>query len=186
MWLWWAPLIAALLHMTEEFVLPGGFGDWDRAYRPAIRSSITPRLHVVVNLLLVALCVSVGLAGLGEAGATLGPLGVRSAVPAGLSGAAWIALAALLFSNAVFHVVGTIRSRRYSPGVVTGVLVYAPLAVYGGWRFVHGGMPITTALAAAVLGGSYHLWASIGHRVRARKPGAAAGTNAADESRARF
>ncbi len=173
MWLWWAPLIAAVLHMTEEFALPGGFGDWDRAYRPSIRGSITPQLHVIVNLLLLALCVSVGLAGFGETGATLGSVHTRSPIPPRLSDASWIALAALLFSNAVFHVVGTIESRRYSPGVVTGVLAYMPLALFGSWRFIHGGMYIMSALAAVVLGASYHLWASIGHRLRVRERGRA-------------
>jgi len=171
MWLWWAPLIAAVLHVTEEFALPGGFGAWDRAYRPSIGASITPRLHVVVNLLLVALCVSVGLAGFGEAGATVGGVRIHSAIPVELAGAAWVALAALLFSNAIFHVVGTIQSRSYSPGVVTGVLAYVPLALFGGWWFVGNGMPILVAVAAAALGGSYHLWAGIGHGVRARERG---------------
>jgi Protein of unknown function with HXXEE motif len=169
MWLWWAPLIAAALHVTEEFALPGGFGAWDRAYRPAIRSSITPQLHVVVNLLLLALCASVGLSGLGETGATLGSVHFRSPIPAPLAAASWVALAALLFSNAVFHIIGTIQSRRYSPGLITGVLLYMPLALFGGWRFIHGGgMPVLTAVAAVAVGGSYHVWASIGHGLRVR------------------
>jgi hypothetical protein len=111
--LWWAPLVAAILHITEEFVVPGGFADWDRAYRPEIRSSITWQLHVVVNLGLLVLCVMVGLAGYGDTGAAVGRIRLRSLVPAAWAGASWIALAALLFSNAVFHLVGTIRSGRY-------------------------------------------------------------------------
>jgi hypothetical protein len=113
----------------------------------------------------------VGLAGFGETGVTLGPVHTRSALPPGLWGASWVALASLLFSNACFHVVGTIRSRRYSPGVVTGVLAYMPLAFYGTWHFIHGGMSIMVGLAAVALGGSYHLWASIGHRLRVREHG---------------
>jgi hypothetical protein len=159
--------------------MPGGFGDWDRAYRPAIRGSITPRLHLVVNLLLVALCVSVGLAGFGPTGAVVSSIRLRSAIPPGLAAASWVALGALLFSNAVFHAIGTVQSKRYSPGVVTGVLVYVPLALFGVWRFVHtGGVPIPTALAAAVVGGSYHLWASIGHALRVRGEAAERGDEA--------
>jgi hypothetical protein len=80
----------------------------------------------------------------------------------------WVALVALLFSKAVFHIVGTIQSRRCSPGVFMGVLAYIPLALFGGWRFIHAdGMPVMTAVAAVVLGGSYHLWAGIGHKLRA-------------------
>jgi len=78
--------------MTEQFAPPGGFGDWDRAYRPSIRGSITPQLHVIVNLLLLALCISVGLAGFGETGATLGPVQTRRPIPPGLSGASWVAM----------------------------------------------------------------------------------------------
>ena len=169
MWLWWAPLIAVTLHMAEEFVLPGWFGDWDRAYRPAVRGSITPQLHLIVNALLIALCGSVGLAGVGAGGTTMGPIHVSSVVPPGLSAASWVALAALLFSNAAFHLIGTIQSKRYSPGVVTGVLVYMPLALFCGWHFLHGGaISSMTALAAIILGASCHLWASIVHRLRAR------------------
>jgi glutamine amidotransferase-like uncharacterized protein len=31
-WLWWAPLVAAALHIGEEFVYPGGFAEWERAW----------------------------------------------------------------------------------------------------------------------------------------------------------
>jgi len=167
-WLWWAPLGAAALHITEEFVWPGGFGDWDRAYRPAIRQSITPRLHIVVNLLLLFLCLSVGLAGSGPDGAVIAGVAVRSAIPPAYAPEAWVVLAGLLAGNAVFHAVGTVRMRRYSPGLVTGVLLYGPLAGFGLWRFVHAGQ--LSALAAAgwaVAGASYQLWSSIGHRIRA-------------------
>ena len=42
-WLAWAPLGAAALHVSEEFLLPGGFMDWYRRYRPLVQRSITPR-----------------------------------------------------------------------------------------------------------------------------------------------
>jgi len=151
-WLFWAPLVAALAHIFEEFVFPGGFAERDRAFRPSIRESITPRLHVVVNALLVLLCVSVGI----DAPT---PLGVPM----------WLAVSALLASNAVFHVVGTIRLRRYSPGVVTGAGLYLPLAVYGYVHFLGSGRATAgTAVTAAVIGGSYHAWAAVMHARRAR------------------
>lgn len=43
--LWWGPLVAAVLHILEEFVYPGGFAQWDRLYRPQIAGSITSRLR---------------------------------------------------------------------------------------------------------------------------------------------
>jgi Protein of unknown function with HXXEE motif len=157
-WLWWAPLGAAVLHITEEFFYPGGFAEWDRTYRPAIRKSITPRLHILINAALLVVCIQIGL------------LARTTNVEARTVGvAAWLTIAALLFSNAVFHILGTLRTRTRSPGVITAVALYIPLAVAGYWYFLHDrqASPVT-ALAAAVLGGTYHFWAGLMHRVRAR------------------
>ena len=168
-WLWWAPLFAAILHITEEFVWPGGFGDWDRSYRPQIRQSITPRLHVIINFLLIALCMSVGLTGLGKAGVTFGGMHLRIAIPSNYAGASWIALAAFCYSQTLlFTFVGTVQTERYSPGLVTGILLYIPLAIFGCWHLVSGSqVSFGTALVAAALGGSYHLWAKMLHALRA-------------------
>ena len=150
------PLIAASLHIVEEFVFPGGFAEWDRAYRPAYKASITPRLHIIMNALLLFFCLAVAAAG---------------PTPNGV--AAWLTLAALLASNAVFHVVGAIKTGRYSPGMVTGLLLYVPMALYGYARFLRAGLASAgTAATAALIGGSYHLWAAAAH---ARRRGAAPG-----------
>jgi hypothetical protein len=150
--LFWWPLLAAALHIWEEFVFPGGFADWDRGYRPAYKASITPRLHLFMNALLILACVSVGSAG-----------PTRSGV------ASWLTLSALLASNAIFHVVGAIQSRSYSPGMVTGLLLYFPMAVYGYTYFLRTGQASKgTALVSAAIGGSYHLWSALAHARRAR------------------
>jgi hypothetical protein len=160
-WLWWAPLGAAALHIFEEFVFPGGFAAWDRAYRPGIRSSITPRLHVQVNSLLLLGCLAVALS------SSRGP--VRAAWSPAQGAVAWLALAALLFSNAVFHALGAIRTRRYSPGMATGLLLYVPMAVFGYVYFLtRGRVPAWAAALAALAGGSYHAWMSVVHSWRAR------------------
>ena len=157
-WLWWAPLVTAVLHVTEEFVYPGGFAEWDRSYRPAIRDSITPRLHIIINAAILLACVQVGLLAWTK-DVEVQTVGV----------AAWLTIAALLFSNAVFHVVGTIRTGTRSPGVVTAIALYMPLAVVGYWYFVHDGkVSLGIATAAAVVGGSYHLWTALLHKARAR------------------
>lgn len=156
-WLWWAPLAAAALHIVEEFALPGGFAAWDRRYRPDLRKSITPRLHVIINAALLLACLQVAL--LSRAG---GAGAQRFAV------AAWLTISALLFSNAVFHAVGTLQTRTYSPGLVTAVLLYVPVTVYGYAHFLRNGQAsLLTASVAAILGGSYHLWAGLLHKVRA-------------------
>lgn len=168
-WLFWAPLVAAALHIVEEFVYPGGFADWDRAYRPSIAKSITPTLHIVVNALLLFACLTVGIAGMPGAAMVVGGQRLRSVVPESLAVPAWLTLAALLASNAVFHLVGTYRTKRLSPGVRTGLLLYIPLALVGYGVFLRAGrVSIVTAAVAALLGGSYHLWAALAHRRRAR------------------
>jgi hypothetical protein len=148
---WW-PLLASVLHIMEEFVFPGGFPAWDRTYRPEIRTSITPRFHLVVNGLLILICTAIGLMG---------------ASPRGV--AAWLTLASLLASNAIFHLVGTIQTKSYSPGIVTGVALYIPMACYGYLHFLRAHQASAgTAITALVIGGSYHFWSSRIHSRRAR------------------
>lgn len=150
--LFWAPLGAAGLHMVEEFVYPGGFRAWDRRYRPAISASITPRFHLVVNGLLLLLCYDVG---------------ARGGKPGGV--AAWLGVMALLFANAIWHVIGAVRTRSYSPGMITGTLLYVPLTVYGYVRLLQSGQARgTTAILAFAVGASYPFWATVMHRWRTR------------------
>ena len=150
-WIWWAPFGAAVLHIFEEFVFPGGFPEWDRKYRPAIRASITPRFHVVINAVLLVVCAAVAVA-----------RGTAQGV------AAWLTVAALLAANAVFHLLGMRRTRSYSPGIVTAWALYVPMAAYGFRYFIRSGQAsLGTAISAAVIGASYHLWASMMHRARA-------------------
>jgi hypothetical protein len=58
-WLPWLPLIAAGLHIVEEFVFPGGFTAWYRSYRRQARR-ITPRFLVIVNAGLLLACLNIG------------------------------------------------------------------------------------------------------------------------------
>jgi hypothetical protein len=45
-WLPWAPLGAGLLHISEEFVLPGGFAAW---YRPLSSRRLLSHAEVLVH-----------------------------------------------------------------------------------------------------------------------------------------
>jgi len=110
-----------------------------------------------------------GLAGMPEGALLDSGLRFRSGIPAALAVPAWLALTALLFSNAIFHLVGSCRTKQTSPGVRTGVLLYIPLAVVGYWYFLSTGqVSAVVAAVAAIVGGSYHLWASLAHRSRSR------------------
>jgi uncharacterized protein with HXXEE motif len=150
----WSLAIAASFHIFEEFVYPGGFKSWWCAYRPETAASVSNRFLVIINAALLAFSISVALA-------------VQA--PRGNGVAAWLTLAALLFSNAVFHVVGAFQSKRYSPGMISGVLLYIPIAVYGFAHFLRSGQSsLPTAVAAAFIGGSYHFISFANHRRRTR------------------
>ena len=145
-WLPWAPLLAASLHIGEEFLVPGGFLTWYRRYR-ADPSRITPRFLLIVNAVLLAVCCNIGFLG-------RSPLGI----------AYWLTISALLFSNGCWHAWASYKSHTYSPGVVTGVTICLPLATYGYSQFVRSGAAsIETAAVAGVLGGSYQLWSAAYH-----------------------
>jgi hypothetical protein len=147
----WASLFAVAAHLFEEFVFPGGFLAWHRRYRPEHAASITPRFAFVVNGLLLFLLLAIGINGPSS------PVGIFQ----------WLTLAALLVTNAAFHIRAVINTRAYSPGVVTAAFLYIPLGVYGYyWLLRTGAAPVGTAAVALVLGGSYPLVSAALHRMR--------------------
>ena len=146
-WLPWAPLGAAILHMFEEFVYPGGFPAWYRRYR-ADPSRITTRFLILINGALLVACINIALLGRTTMGV-----------------AYWLLIMAVMCSNGCWHLWASYKSRGYSPGVGTGVIVYVPLAVYGYGHFVRtGASSIGMALVAGIVGCSYHLWSALFHK----------------------
>jgi len=134
-WLLWAPLAVAVLHIFEEFVWPGGFMNWYRRYRGTSAGSITPRFLLIVNVILLAVGV-----------------------------AYWIAVSAILASNGLWHLWAAVRGRGYSPGMVTGLVLYVPLAIYGCIHFLRSGsVSIGSAVVALLIGGSYPFWSAMFH-----------------------
>ena len=83
--------------------------------------------------------------------------GIAGNTPRGT--ALWLTLAALLGINGVWHLQATVRGRRYSPGVVTGILLYVPMAVGGFiWMLSTGRATAGTALTSAATGAAYWSW----------------------------
>jgi len=149
----WSLAIAAAIHISEEFAFPGGFKTWYLTYKPEIARSVSNRFLVFINTVLMVFSITVALA---------------MYFPNGNGVAAWLTLAALLFSNAIFHIVGAVRTRQYSPGMISGIVLYIPLAIYGFLHFVRSGQAsIGTAFFALLIGGSYHFIAYLNHRRRA-------------------
>ena len=99
-------LVAAVLHLIEEYVYPGGFLRWIQS---AVGFAPNAAEAVVINALFVGL-VAAPLFGAGPV--------LSLSVPA------------LLLTNGAMHVIGTIATKRYSPGVITSVLLFFPLGAY--------------------------------------------------------
>lgn len=148
---WLLPLVV-VLHITEEFAFPGGFRLWYQNYKPSIGPSLTNGFLVTVNSLLIAACVISIILG-------TSPQGV----------AFWQTVAAILFSNSLFHIVGGVKSQQYCPGIITSIVLYLPLSLYGYWFFITTEQASTgTAIFSFILGSSYQWWSLYNHRRRSK------------------
>ena len=148
----WATFLAIAAHLIEEFVFPGGFLAWHRRYRPEHAASIGPRFAVVANGLMLLLVLAIAING------PASPFGIFQ----------WLVLAALLVTNAAFHLRAVVTTRIYSPGVVTAALLYVPLGVLGSaWLLRTGAVSAGTAAVAFLVGGSYPFISAALHRRRA-------------------
>jgi hypothetical protein len=154
-WIFWAPLVAVSLHLIEEFVFPGHFSEWYIKYKPDITKSVTKRFLIIINGLLLILCYDVGV---------LGSSQLRIAL--------WLGVMAMLAANGIWHLKGVVKTRSYSPGVLTAFVVYLPLAIYGYVNFLHSKqISLLTAVIAFVIGASYQMWSNMFHQFRARPAG---------------
>jgi hypothetical protein len=129
-----APAIFAL-HFLEE---APRFVSW---FNSLVQQGISQPLFLRVNA--VCLLLTVALATVASVNQSRGAL---------LFALAWLGF--LMFANAIFHIVGTVVHARYSPGVVTAVILYLP---YFGWlvwllhkRF---GIPVYATLAVCAVTG---------------------------------
>jgi hypothetical protein len=105
-------------HVFEEFFFPGGAEDWFRAYNPQFAKAYTSSYFLKVNAIPLMLS---GLLPLG----TLDYSGSYS-----LPGVyAWFVFLSFLTINGIFHIRATIKAKAYSPGTVTSLVLYVPLAV---------------------------------------------------------
>jgi len=135
----WGLLAAVCAHEYEEFVWPGGFRAWYIGYRPHVERSMTTRFLVFINLA-VPLAAAI-------AGAFFAAPWARTL---------WLAVAGGVGINSVWHIQATLRGRRYSPGVVTGALLYVPIVIYAYDRFVScGWVTPREALTAGAYGAAY-------------------------------
>ena len=146
----WLLPAAVVAHLIEEFVWPGGFGPWYRRTYPDRAASLTRGFLVRINALYLALAV-------------FGAAWASGTAPRGV--ALWLTLAGIGAANGVFHLLAVIRTREYSPGVVTGMLLYVPLTVWGTTSFIRSGRAsVGTATIAILAGPLYHVYSAWKHR----------------------
>jgi hypothetical protein len=103
---WLLPLSYAL-HILEEWF--GGFRDWIALF---VGSPLPATAFIVINAIAMAAMIAATWASTTRAG----------------YGWAGIAVATVLVVNALAHTFGTLVTSRYSPGLVTALLLYLPLA----------------------------------------------------------
>jgi hypothetical protein len=70
-----------------------------------------------------------------------------------------------VFCNALFHAGATVASRRYCPGVVTGLVAYLPLAALLAILAVRDGLIAPAALGGALLAAAVVHTLEVGHNV---------------------
>lgn len=149
----WSLVLAVAAHQIEEFVWPGGFRAWYVSYSPHVERALTRRFLVGFNL---ALLLAAALAAIDFASPSMRFL--------------WLALGSGSAINGLWHLQATLRSRRYSPGVLTGAFVAAPLVSYAFVHFVQcGWVAPRSAISAAAYGGAYWIIAE-GRKLLKREP----------------
>ena len=136
-WIFVALLGAAVIHILEEYVYPGGFSDALKYLNPKAAHLITPRFNVIINGLFLLLCLT---------GAVVGTTSLVFS----------LSVASLVFFNAGLHIRGSIVARRYYPGAISAGLLYVPLAVYAYSLFLFSGqLTWLEAMQAVLLGALY-------------------------------
>jgi hypothetical protein len=143
-----AILLAAsvMLHVTEEFLYPGGFPEWYARLVPpkTVKKSNTGFL-VWINTLMMCACAFALYFGTTLRGYSI-----------------WYYVASIAAANACFHIWGVIKLKIYSPGVVTGTLLYIPLFVIGTIQLVSSGeLPLLKAIVAIAVAIGYHIFSVV-------------------------
>lgn len=134
--------VCIMLHVTEEFLFPGGFIEWYQELVPSKAAGVRPGYLVWINTLMIGVCVLP--VALGETSHGIG---------------VWYVVTAIAGINACFHIIGVFKLKKYSPGVVTGVLLYLPLFIYGSWYLLSsGGLSVIRLMFMLAIAIGYHIF----------------------------
>ena len=106
-----ALLIAAGIHILEEYIFPGGFAKAFNKLIPRASHLFTVKFHIVVNGVFILICIIATIIGRANYVLSMSAFG-------------------LIFANAMLHIRGAIIQKGYYPGVLSGMFIYIPLAIY--------------------------------------------------------
>ena len=104
----WLFVPAYLAHLAEELL--GGFPAWIQV---VVGRPLPMTAFLGINAVALALLV----------------VGIRVAIRRESAGWMAVAVAAVVTLNAVLHLFGSVITGTYSPGLITGVVVYVPLGL---------------------------------------------------------
>jgi Protein of unknown function with HXXEE motif len=135
----WLVVAASVIHVTEEYLWPGGFLDAMRETAPRFAFAVNAPVAVVINAMFVGGVIAAAL------------VGSRAPVFA-------LSAAALIAVNGWGHAAGTLRGRRYIPGALSGLLLSQPVAVLAYLEFGRAGLlSAIVVMASLFLGVAYHV-----------------------------
>lgn len=122
------------LHIVEEFVFPGTFPEWYHRYRPHLEGE--PRSYYYkANLIYFLMTATIA----------FGAMQTYSYM-------SQLFVCGILLNNLLFtHLRGALATRSYSPGMVTGILLYVPLTITTFWYLTSHAL-LSIPLAALALG----------------------------------
>lgn len=134
---------AIMLHVTEEFLYPGGFPEWYRELvPPKTDQGIKAGYLVWINTLMIGVCVLPVYFGETYHGVSV-----------------WYCISAISAANACFHIWGVMKLKKYSPGVITGVLLYIPLFIIGTQQFLgNHSLSLSKAITWIAVAIAYHIF----------------------------
>lgn len=126
-------LVSALLHITDEFVYPGGFPEKFKSLISGTGLGINNFQIAFINILFLSLCVFVLIYG--------------NSYP--LIGMAAIMLVML---NGFAHLFASLKYHEFFPGVITGTLLYIPLGLLALFFFpLHNNGKLISVFLAVIL-----------------------------------
>lgn len=130
-WLWLFP-VTYVAHAVEEIWAGGGYAAWI--------SSLSGQPITDIELLVIHVALIVGMS------AVVALVQARQRF-------CWsiVAFAVVVTGNTLMHAVSTWLTRSYSPGLVTGLVLWSPLGVFAVWR-AHGSLRRADVAWGAAIG----------------------------------